>query len=176
MSSTSETRDSVYYEFSDLDSLTDSTPRPIPDAILRHVLSQQPLDEQALLRGRAQLDRLFAAGREQERVCRERGDLLGLSCCLGNLGLILKVQGDPQGALDLHREEADLCRRVGYTRGLISALLREASLLAEHLKDVVAGLAVAEEAHRLATQPTPTPWAAETAAALEALRRHRNGT
>ena len=166
-----ESLDSVYFEFNDRNPPGDTTVRPTRDAILRRVFSQRPLDEQALLSGRADLARLLAVGQEEERRCRQCGDLVGLPCCLGNLGLLHKAQGDWQGALEFHRQEADLCRQLGDTHGLIGSLLRQARLLAEHLNEAPAALALAEEAHRLATQPNRTSLASQTEAILATLRQ-----
>jgi hypothetical protein len=171
MSTSLESLDTLYFEFNDLDMPAETTVRPSSEAILRWVFSQRPLGEQSLGNGWTDLARLLAIGREQELSCRQRGDRLGLACCLGNLALIHKAKGDAQAALELHREEADLYPQAGYLPALIPALLNQARLLAEQLNDAGAALALAEEAHRLATQPERTPWAAQTETALEALRQ-----
>jgi tetratricopeptide (TPR) repeat protein len=176
MNSSLESLDSIYFEFNDLDGSADSTVRPVPDVVLRQLISQQLLNEQALLRQGEDLERILALAREQEQACRQSGDLGGLSRCLGNLALVLKALGDLNGALTLHLEEASICRRLGDTQGLISSLVSRAVLLAEHLNQPEAALALAEEAHQLATQLARGEWIVQTQSALQAIRQRLGGT
>jgi hypothetical protein len=49
---------------------------------------------------------------------RRSGDQENLSAALGNQAVILRDQGDPDGAMELHREQERICRELGLAEGL----------------------------------------------------------
>ena len=47
----------------------------------------------------------MALHKEQERICRELGDLAGVSGSLNNQAVILRTRGDLDSAMALHKQE-----------------------------------------------------------------------
>lgn len=71
----------------------------------------------------------MALMKEEERVCRERGNHEGLADALGMQAVILSLSGDPDGAIRLHREEERICREIGYLGGLQASVGNRAMVL-----------------------------------------------
>jgi hypothetical protein len=104
MSSSAESLDPILREFNDLDTAADATPRPIPDAILRPLLSRQVLSGQVLVRHRNDLVRILALAEEQLAVCRGQGDSGGLIIALLNRASMLSAMNRHREALPLLQE------------------------------------------------------------------------
>ena len=171
MSSSPESLDVVCFEFSDLDSPSDTTVRPIADVILRRLFGQQLLSEQTLLRQRGDWERMLTLVQQQEQICRQGGNWVALSRCLGNEALLRKACGDLHRARELHHEQEQICRQLGDTHGVVFALSHQALLLAEHLGQPPSALPLAEEASQLAAQSGQTELIALAESTLEAIRR-----
>jgi len=75
------------------------------------------------------LEQAMALHKEQERICRQLGNLDGLQASLGNQALILKDRGDLDGAMALHKEEERICRQLGDLDGLQATLGNQALIL-----------------------------------------------
>lgn len=84
--------------------------------------SDSCVDRAWSLANRGDPDGALALLKEEERVCRERGDHDGLSAVLGLQAVILSLRGDSEGALRLHREEELICRDIGSLDGLQASL------------------------------------------------------
>ena len=80
------------------------------------------------------------------------GDRANLQGALGNQALILKAQGDLDGAMRLHKEQERICRELGKVEGMAISLANQASLLSNKLNRPQEALPLAEESYRLATQ------------------------
>lgn len=65
---------------------------------------------------------------EEERICRQRGDMKALQRLLGICGGILQGAGDLDGAIDRFREQERICRSCGQAVGLAIALSGQASV------------------------------------------------
>jgi tetratricopeptide (TPR) repeat protein len=119
-----------------------------------HDLSrQQALANQALLRkAQGDLEGALRLYRQAESVSRQSDDAAVLSAALGHQAVILQTQGDLQGALRLLQEKEAICRRLNDPNGLARALSTQASLLAFKQGQPATGLALAEEALRIATE------------------------
>jgi len=113
MSLTSESSDSVFLEFKDVDSNPDTTRRPVRSSLLRRLLSQQLFKEGAFRKYPDDLPRVLALAREQEESCRRQNDLRGLSHCLGNQAFLLKAQGALAESLRLHEEAKSVYSQLG---------------------------------------------------------------
>ena len=98
-----------------------------------------------------ELDTAMALHKEQERICRQLGNLDGLSRTLGNQALILKDRGDLDGAMALFKEVERICRQLGNVESLAIALANQAAVLAQ-MGRAREGLPLAEQAHQLAAQ------------------------
>jgi tetratricopeptide (TPR) repeat protein len=83
-----------------------------------------------ILKMRGHYDGTMAILKEQERICREFGNVDGLQASLGNQALILKTIGDLDGAMALHKEEERICRELGNIDSLSKSLGNQALILA----------------------------------------------
>jgi hypothetical protein len=110
MASLAESLDTILREFNDLDT-ADATPRPIPDAILRPLLSRQVLSKQVLVRHRNDLARMLALTEEQLAFCRRQGDTPELIVALLNKGLLLRAMNRQREALLLLQEAHEFAVR-----------------------------------------------------------------
>jgi tetratricopeptide (TPR) repeat protein len=109
------------------------------------------LGNQALiLRDRKDLDGAMTLLKEQEQLCRETGNKQGLSVSLGHQALMLRDQGDYSGAMSLYKEEERLCRELGSIQGLAFSLGNQAVILTQLPGGAAQGVALAEEAAKLA--------------------------
>lgn len=174
MSSAPESRDSVLFEFNDLDTPPDTTVRPISGGTLRRLLGQQLLDERAMQRHVDDLGRWLALAQQQEEICRRGNDLAGLSHCLANQALIRKAQGALPDALRLHEEAQSVYSQRGDVRGLVHVLFSRAELLAA-INDLHEAVGVLERAYDLATRAGQADLIERARPALEAMRQRLNG-
>jgi tetratricopeptide (TPR) repeat protein len=111
------------------------------------------LGNQALiLETRRDLDGAATLLKEAEKLFRQMGDLDGLTRTLGNQGLIRRQRGDLDGAMALYQEYERLCRQLDKPEGLAVSLTNQAELLADDWNRLEAALAMAEEAHQLASR------------------------
>jgi len=90
--------------------------------------------------------------KEAEAISRRLNDPAGLQRSLGNQALILQDQGDLEGAMKLHKEAEAISRRLNDPEGLSRSLLNQGSLQAFKLSRHAEGLALVEEALRIAAQ------------------------
>lgn len=105
-----------------------------------------------ILQAQGDLERALVLLKESERLHREAENREGLHAALGNQGLILHARGDLEGALALFREKERLCRELGNGRGLANALVNQAWIVGMNMERPRQGLAMAEEAYRLAVE------------------------
>ncbi len=75
------------------------------------------------------LDGAMKLLKEEERTCRELGNVDSLQASLGNQALILKARGDLDGAMKLHKEEERICRELGNVDSLQISLGNQALIL-----------------------------------------------
>lgn len=75
------------------------------------------------------LDGAMALHKEQERICRQAGDLDGLQRTLGHQAMILQIRGDLDGAMALYREKERICRDVGNLNSLQASLGSQAVIM-----------------------------------------------
>ncbi|MEN6428712.1 MAG: AAA family ATPase [Phycisphaerales bacterium] len=88
------------------------------------------LGNQALiLWTRGDIDEAMVLIKDQERICRQLGDLDGLQMSLLNQSVILKMQGDLDGAMALLKEQERVCRHSGNLAGLSANLGNQALIL-----------------------------------------------
>src|SRR5206468_2967756 len=87
--------------------------------------------------------------KEQERICRQLGNINGLAISLGNQAVILKARGDLNGAMALLTEQERICRQLGNINGLAISLADQANLLGRRSPQAVE---LASEAYRLAAE------------------------
>lgn len=106
-----------------------------------------------------------------EGLCRRLGDRAALHLCLGNQAMILASLGDYDGALELSQEKENICRDIGDTAGLVRAILQQARLFAEKLRQPDFALPLAEEARRLAAENGLAELAREIESFVLTLRR-----
>ena len=93
----------------------------------------------------------MALHKEEERICRQLGNLDSLQRSLGNQALILKAWGKLGEAMALHKEEERICRQLGNPEGLAASMANQALLLAQQGQRQEAR-AKAQEALALAQQ------------------------
>ena len=82
-----------------------------------------------ILAERGDLDGAMALYKEQERICRDLGNINGLQSSLGNQALILKDRGDLDGAMKLMKEQERICRELGNVDDLQASLGNQANIL-----------------------------------------------
>ncbi|MDD5189217.1 MAG: tetratricopeptide repeat protein, partial [Methanoregula sp.] len=116
------------------------------------------------------LDGAMKLHKEEERICRELGNINGLQACLGNQALILKARGDLHGAMKLFKEKERICRELGNVNGLAISLINQALILAQQNRHQEA-LSYAEEAYRLASGHGYTALAKQILPILEKIRK-----
>ena len=104
-----------------------------------------------ILRVRGDFDGAMALYKEQERICRELGNLDGLQASLGNQALILYTRGDLDGAMELHKEKERICRELGNVEGLAYSLVNQALNSLQRGDRKTAGELITE-AYRLASE------------------------
>ena len=75
------------------------------------------------------LDGETALHKEQERICRQLGNLDALQHSLGNQAVILQARGDLDGAMALHKEKERICQKLGNVESLAISLINQASVL-----------------------------------------------
>ncbi|PWR70188.1 hypothetical protein, partial [Methanospirillum lacunae] len=88
--------------------------------------------------------------KEQERICRELGNVDGLQASLGNQALILKARGDLDGAMKLHKEKERICRELGKVESLAISLANQSLILNQQGKTLEADVMI-HEAYDLAS-------------------------
>jgi tetratricopeptide (TPR) repeat protein len=93
----------------------------------------------------------MALHKEQEKICRQLGNLDGLQASLGNQALILKDRGDLDGAMALHKEEEKICRQLGNLAGLQASLGNQALILQDR-GDLDGAMALHKEKERICRQ------------------------
>lgn len=101
--------------------------------------------------------------KEQEGLCRQIGDLHGLETTLGNQAVILRMRGQLDDALTLHREKERICRDLGDIDGVAMSLGNQALVLsdagrpreARKLAEEAIGLARKHKLTRRAAQLQP---------------------
>jgi tetratricopeptide (TPR) repeat protein len=93
----------------------------------------------------------LALYKDQERLCRQSGDLNGLQASLGKQAGILYGRGDLDGALTLWKEREGICRQLGNLDGLSRSLGNQANILYER-GDLDRALALYTEAERICRQ------------------------
>jgi hypothetical protein len=108
--------------------------------------------------------------KEQERICRELGNVDGLQYSLGGQALILKARGDLDGAMALHKEQERICRELGSVEHLAYSSINQALILSQqnHHREA---LAKAEEAYRLASSQGYAVLAKQIQPVLERIRK-----
>jgi len=89
--------------------------------------------------------------KEEERLCRQLGNLDSLSKSLGGQALILQRRGDLDGAMVLHKEEERLCRQLGNLDGLQISLGNQALIL-QRRGDLDGAMVLHKEKERLCRQ------------------------
>jgi len=104
-----------------------------------------------LYRSLGDLDRATALLKEQERVCRQLGNLDSLQASLGNQALILKARGDLDGAMALLKEVERICRQLGNLDGLQTSLGNQALIL-EARGDLDGAMALLRDVERICRQ------------------------
>jgi hypothetical protein len=92
----------------------------------------------------------LALHREEERICRQLGNLDALQTNLGNQGVILTELGQLQEALTLQRQKEQICRRLGNAAGLARALANQA-LVARLNDDLLEATRLLEQAQAIAS-------------------------
>jgi len=108
-----------------------------------------PLSDQAmLLHKQGDLQGAMALYREEEKICRKRGDKHGLQRSLGNQALILKDTGDLDSAMALYREEERTCRELGDKDGLQRSLGNQA-LIFKSQGDINGAMELLKEQKRI---------------------------
>jgi tetratricopeptide (TPR) repeat protein len=107
--------------------------------------------------------------KEQERICRQLGNLDSLQACLGNQALILRARGDLDGAMALLKEQERICRQLGNPNSLAISLTNQAAIFGR-IGRPKEGLPLAEEALRLANLHGYTPLAKQIEPMLKNLR------
>jgi hypothetical protein len=82
-------------------------------------MTPDPRDQQislgnqaVILYGRGDLDGAMALLKEEERICRQLGDLAGLAASLDNQAFILYARGDLDGSMALLRGEERIYRQL----------------------------------------------------------------
>ncbi|HEX41329.1 MAG TPA: tetratricopeptide repeat protein [Phycisphaerales bacterium] len=98
-----------------------------------------------------ELDTAMALHKEQERICRQLGNLEGLSSSLGNQALILQARGDLDGAMALLKEQERICRQLGSLDGLSCTLGNQAVILKAR-GDLDGAMALHKEEERICRQ------------------------
>jgi hypothetical protein len=108
--------------------------------------------------------------KEEERICRELGNVDSLQRSLGEQAVILHARGDLKGAMELHKKQERICRELSNVEGLAHSLAQQAVVLAlqNHLPEA---LAAAEEAYRLASGHGYAALANQILPIVEARRR-----
>ena len=77
-----------------------------------------------------EFDDALALLKEEERLCREHGDIAGRAQALNNQALILEEQ-DVKRAATLYSRSAEMNREIGEMEGLASTVCNQARLLAD---------------------------------------------
>jgi tetratricopeptide (TPR) repeat protein len=107
-----------------------------------------------VLRALGRFGEAAAQHREEEQICRRLNDWSGLQVSLGHQARIAQESEDYDGALRLLEEqEAILRNRLDNPLAMAWTLFQQAFLFAERLGEPRHALALAEEAHRLVSQP-----------------------
>ena len=75
------------------------------------------------------MDDAVALLKEQERICRQLGNLEGLQASLGNQAAILYARGELDDAMPLMKEQERICRQLGNLNGLQRSLENQAAVL-----------------------------------------------
>jgi len=75
------------------------------------------------------LDSAMAIYKEEERICRELGNVYGLQISLGNQATILYTRGDLDAAMKLYVEQERICRNLGNINDLSISLGNQALIL-----------------------------------------------
>jgi tetratricopeptide (TPR) repeat protein len=84
-----------------------------------------------ILYARGQLDQAMALHKEEERICRQLGNLDSLQTSLGNQAFILKARGQLDEAMALYKEQERICRQLGNPSGLATSLVNQAIIQAQ---------------------------------------------
>jgi tetratricopeptide (TPR) repeat protein len=105
--------------------------------VYRAPLDQDPDQAQAvfvnlaanLLRELGALAPALELHREEERICRELGDLSHVGIALGNQGVIHSSLGELDRAMELQRESERICRELDDPKGVLITLGNQAQIL-----------------------------------------------
>jgi len=71
----------------------------------------------------------MALHEEEERICRQLGNLDRLAASLGSQANILYTRGQLDQAMALHKEEEGICRQLGNLASLAASLGNQAVIL-----------------------------------------------
>jgi len=96
------------------------------------ILSQERVslgNQGELLYTQGDLDSALALREEEERLCRELGDMYSLTASLGEQAMILMNRGDLDSAMKMNKEVEQLCRELGNIDSLKNLLHRQALML-----------------------------------------------
>ena len=108
--------------------------------------------------------------KEQESICRELGNKEDLQSILGNQANILITRGDLEDAMKLLKEQENRCRELGDKYNLaISLTVQSLCLIASNQPQ--AGLQIAEEAFKIATDHKYTVVAKQIVATLQDIQK-----
>ena len=127
-------------------------------------------NQAGILLARGDLDGTMKLYKEVERLCRELGHKEWLSGSLGNQALILLSRGELDGAMALLEEQEWLCRELGSVEVLTLCLGNQAMVLAQQPGGARRGLALADEAARLAEEHGLTALAERVTPVLDYVR------
>jgi tetratricopeptide (TPR) repeat protein len=105
-------------------------------------------DQAALLLEAGEVDEALPLLREQERICRQLGDKLGLQRALGNQAGALLKRGDVAGASPLLQEQERISRELADLDGVATSLMNQAIVLKQQ-GELDRALRLLEEAERL---------------------------
>jgi len=122
-----------------------------PQGQLREHMSVWQNELAYLRRSLGDLDGAMALYKEQERICRQLGNLNGLQASLGNQALILQDRGDLDGAMALYKEQERICRQLGNLNGLQASLGNQALILQDR-GDLDGAMALYKEQERICRQ------------------------
>ncbi len=109
-------------------------------------------NQAAIPYARGDLDRALVLGGQAERIWLKLGDRLGVAHSRGQQALVLRDRRDLRGASRLLREEEGVCRELGDMRGLARSLMHQAWIVGVEMRNIEAGLDLADEALRVAGQ------------------------
>lgn len=74
------------------------------------------------------IDKALEMTREALAISREQGNKANMQLYLGNLGMILRKKGDPDGALQQYKEQETLCAGLNNNNALAKCLIAQSSI------------------------------------------------